>query len=118
MEMRRAPATLGGFEKQSMEIKAAGELLENGKVAVRRHAAPHRLLLSPSVAYRTPGPFPPVASMNSTPACSSARRHLWTVPCFGSVFSSSKSRMVGAGTSEALASSSRDHPTRARAALS
>src|SRR5687767_8359218 len=43
---------------------------------------------------RTPGPVVSVSSRNSTPAASRARRHLCTVPCFGSEPRPSKPLMV------------------------
>jgi hypothetical protein len=67
---------------------------------------------------RTPHPIASVPSVNSTPAASSARRHPCTVPCFGSLISISKSLIVPAPMPDASARSSRDQPSKARAARS
>src|SRR5262245_27830600 len=70
---------------------------------------------------RTPGPpsndFASL-SINSTPAASSARRHLFTVASFGSLPQNSKRLTVSAATPASSASLSRDQPTKALAARS
>jgi hypothetical protein len=85
-----------------------------------RRGVRHRFCLLPRELSRnrTPGPLVSSSSINSTPAISRARRHLFTVPCLESVLFNSKSRMVGMPTPDFSASFSRDHPTIARAARS